>query len=171
MTPQETLQPRRPTLPPIAVHVERWAPALAAAAGAMMAITFGAEVEQFCRARSWQFSEIYNAVSSFAAVIVGGLLAAYALLIVDTTSTLRKVRRTKAFARFLSFMREGLGLSILLACVSVPLVVIKPSFLAADRWEPIAAALWLALTFAVIASVVRVVGTIRLLTEEDDNDD
>lgn len=161
----------REALVPLPVIVERWTPLLFAVFGTVAALAFGDDVERVCKAHNWQFGDVYGAVFNFAAIVVGGLFAAYALLVVDTTSALRRVRRTRTFGRFLSFVRVGIGLSILLSCVSVPLVVVKPSFLAPQAWEGLAAALWAGLTLAMLASVLRVAGTVRLLTENADVED
>ena len=156
------------TLPAV---IERWTPMLIIVSGTLLALAFGDDVERLCNARKWQFGDVYGAVFNFAAIVIGGLFAAYALLVVDTTSTLRRVRRTRAFNRFLSFVRAGIGLSILLSFVSVPLVVIKPSFLAQEAWEGLVAELWAGLTLAMLVSVLRLAGTVRLITEDADFED
>lgn len=158
---------KTPIVEPLAVKFERWWPTLFGLLGVIVAAFWGDDVEKFCIDRGWIFSELYGGIFNFAAIAVGGLLAAYALLATDTTKALRQMRRTRTLARFMGFVRYGIGVSLLLAAWSIPMIVVKPSFLKNDVFQYALACAWVGLVVALVAAVARVFGTIRTLTQSD----
>lgn len=150
---------------PLSVWIEVWWPTVAGVCGAASAAMWGSAVEGLTASRGWAFSELYGGIFNFSAIAVGGLMAAYALLLTDTTETLRHLRRTRTLSRFLAFVRYAIGTSLLLSVWSLPMLVVKPSFRSGELVQLLLACVWTGLVFALIAGVIRIFATIRALTE------
>lgn len=148
---------------------ERWLPWAGMIVTGPLVDFWGGTVQQYCDKHDWKLNEIYGAVFNFSAIELGGLIALYALLVSDTPTT-KRLRRTRSFQKYVSYVRFGINIAFIVALSSIPALVTNPRLGAWDGVSTLCSAAWYAISVGMLLALYRVVVIVRVVVEPDSED-
>lgn len=146
---------------------DKWPSAFGLAAVAVF-LLFAPSFFQHCAASGWACGNAYYMAFDVSSLLSAFLFTFYGMVVAVETGFIGRLRATRAYRDFVSYLLRALVAAVAVTVLSVPLIIVEPAFVEAAGALFVVGAIWFGLTTVALASFGRAVWLFVLMTRVPD---